>query len=225
MNTTVSQVMTTDVQCVSRESPFKEIARRMVSGRIGALPVLDVDGRLLGMVSESDLMLKETAGDRAFKRPFLGHVARRRRRKAVGRVAAELMTGPPITVGPDARLDQAARKMLRHGVKHLAVTDETGRLIGILSGSDLLKAYVRSDEQIEREVLATIEEVLAAGLVVVTVRGGVATLTGRVPWHRDADLCASVAGRTDGVVGIDNRLSFEADERALAYPAYWSFMG
>lgn len=224
MNITVGQVMTRDIHCVGADTPFKEISRRIVSSRVGALPVLDGNGRLLGIVSESDLLLKETGGERSFNRPLLGWLTGRTARKVAARVAGELMTSPPITVGPDAKLDVAARKMLAHRVKHLPVIDKSGRLVGIVSRSDLLKSYVRSDEQIEGDVLVAIEDVLGAGLAAVTVSRGVATLTGRVPWHRDAELCASVAARTDGVVAVDNQLSFEADERMLAVPTYWSFV-
>jgi CBS domain-containing protein len=224
MKTTVGEVMTRDVYHVASDAPFKEITRKLVSSRVGALPVLSGDGRLIGIVSESDLLLKEAVRGCTPERPPIGWLTSRRRRKAAARVAQDLMTSRPITISADARVDQAARRMLRHRVKHLPVIDETGRLVGIVSRSDLLKAYVRRDEQVERDVLAAVGNVLGAGLASVTVKGGVATLTGRVPWHRDSQFCASAAASTDGVVGVDNRLTFEADERTLAVAGYWPFV-
>ena len=152
MKRTVADAMTRDVVVAHPQTPFKEIVRRMREARVSALPVLDDDGRLVGIVSEADLILKEDPELDETARLFEGRHRRTDRQKAAGLFARELMTSPVVTIGPNESLGEAARLMHRRQVKRLPVVDEEGRIVGILARSDLLTVFLREDAEIEREV-------------------------------------------------------------------------
>src|SRR3990172_3886214 len=138
MKPTVSDVMTRDVVTVDALAPFKEVVRLMQEHRVSALPVVDDDDVLVGIVSEGDLILREDPG-LAGRRPFFG--GRRGApagAKAAGKLAHELMSTPVISVSPTAALGEAARLMHRNEVKRLPVVDEEGRLVGIVCRADRL---------------------------------------------------------------------------------------
>ena len=105
MNATVKDVMTTEVVAVTRETTFKEMAAVLRRYRVSALPVVDDAGRVLGVVSEADLLAKEALSDPG---PVAELVHRKDVRKAEGLTADELMTRPPVTAAPDDPLEQAA---------------------------------------------------------------------------------------------------------------------
>jgi CBS domain-containing protein len=153
MERRVRDVMTSEVVTVGEQASFKEIAATMAEHRVSALPVLDAEGRVAGIVSEADLLLKEEfAEGPAPGRLFQGRRQRVERAKAAGATAAELMTAPAVTVGPDAAVAEAARLLHRHGIKRLPVLDPAGPLLGIVSRADLLKVFLRSDAEIAQEV-------------------------------------------------------------------------
>ena len=159
--TQVQDVMTRDVVAVQAATPFKRIAELIVERKVSAVPVLDADGVLIGLVSEADLItrIEFPAGRRhASFMDGLRHGDELARSEAT--VAAELMTAWPSTIRPDAALAEAARRMLHAVVKRLLVVDADNRLIGIVTRSDLLKVFLRADEGIRAEVL---DDALAAG--------------------------------------------------------------
>lgn len=215
MHRRVADVMTTGVVAAEEGTPFKEIARRMRSHLVSALPVVDGDGRVLGVVSEADLLPKEE--DPEWLRPHLLESGRRRvtRSKAEARTAGELMTSPAVTIGPDASLGQAARLMHERGCKRLPVVDASGRLVGMVSRADLLRVFLRPDEDIRREV---VEEVLVRGLwvdpgdVSVRVREGVVTLEGPLERRSLVPILVRLVRGVDGVVGVEDRLSWVVDD-------------
>nr|WP_107469577.1 CBS domain-containing protein [Streptomyces mangrovisoli] len=200
----VSDVMTPAVATVGRDAPFKEIVRALQEHAVSALPVLDDAGRVAGIVSEADLLPKEefrdADPDRRTQLRRLTDLA-----KAGSVTAGELMTSPALTVPPDATLARAARAMARARVKRLPVVDESGGLVGIVSRGDLLKVFLRPDddiaEQVRREVVAYLLPAPASA-VRVEVREGVVHLSGRV---RDTSL-VTVATRlvraVEGVVDV-----------------------
>ncbi|GAA3031049.1 hypothetical protein GCM10020000_04880 [Streptomyces olivoverticillatus] len=142
---TVSDVMTQTVVAVSRNAPYKEIARTLSEWKVSAVPVLEGEGRVIGVVSEADLLAASRAD---VARPEqLGDLA-----KAGARTAEDLMSTPAVTVHADATVAEAARIMARKGVKRLPVVDAEGMLAGVVSRADLLKVYLRSDEDIAQEV-------------------------------------------------------------------------
>ncbi|MBO3677952.1 CBS domain-containing protein [Streptomyces sp. NEAU-YJ-81] len=205
----VSDVMTHTVVAVGREAPFKEIVRTLEQWRVSALPVLEGEGRVIGVVSEADLLPKEEFRDsdpaRVAQLPDLPGIA-----KAGAVTADELMTSPAITVHASATLADAARIMTHKRVKRLPVVDEEGRLEGIVSRADLLKVFLRPDDDIEEEVRREVVAHLfpAVGETVrVSVNEGVVTLTGRV---REAVLIPAAARlirAIEGVVDFDNQLT------------------
>ena len=216
---TVSDVMTRTVVSVDAFTPFKEIVRRMHEYRVSAVPVVDEDHIVLGLVSEGDLILKEDADLEGAPRVLDGAQRRRDRSRAAGRVAAELMTAPAITIGPDETLGDAARLMHRRTVKRLPVVDPAeGTILGIVSRADLLKVFLRDDAEIARELR---EDVIRRTLWIdphtirIVVRDGIVTMEGQVE-HRDlSSFIERFALETEGVVAVENRLTFPAEESTL----------
>ncbi|MEU8827944.1 CBS domain-containing protein [Streptomyces sp. NPDC048636] len=205
----VSDVMTHTVVAVGREAPFKEIVRTLEQWRVSALPVLEGEGRVVGVVSEADLLPKEEFRDSDPSRPAqLRDLPEMAKAGAVS--AEELMTSPAITVHASATLAEAARVMTHTRVKRLPVVDHEGRLEGIVSRADLLKVFLRPDEEIEEEVRREVVAHLFPGpvqTVRVSVDEGVVTLTGRI---RDAVLVPAAARlirAVEGVVDFDNQLT------------------
>jgi CBS-domain-containing membrane protein len=178
----VSDVMTQTVVSVGEEACFKDIVALMAQWQVSAVPVTVGEGRVVGVVSEADLLPKEEFRNAEPSRPEqlrrLGDMT-----KAGAVTAAELMTSPAVTVPADATLAQAARDMAQHHVKRLPVIDQWGMLAGIVSRADLLKVFLRSDaaiaEEVRREVVAYLFGDNAPGLRV-EVADGVVTLTGRL---------------------------------------------
>ncbi|MGW5128672.1 CBS domain-containing protein [Streptomyces sp. NPDC004069] len=202
---TVGDVMTPTVVALAGGAMFKEIVRTMEQWGVSAMPVLDGRGRVLGVVSEADLLRKEELRDNdpalpgGPPRPVAGS----RSAKARAVTAEELMNTPAVTVHPAAPLGRAARLMARHGVKRLPVVGDDGVLVGIVSRSDLLKVFLRGDDDIAGEVR---RRVVAAGFLTesvgVAVREGVVTLTGRVPDASRVPLAIRLARGVEGVVDV-----------------------
>ncbi|MFF5497387.1 CBS domain-containing protein [Streptomyces aquilus] len=205
---TVSDVMTRDVACVERGAAFKDIVRTMQDRKVSALPVVDGHGRIVGVVSEADLLPKEefrdSDPDRYTQLRRLADLA-----KAGSVTAGELMTSPALTVTPDVTLAQAARTMARARVKRLPVVDAEGRPTGIVSRADLLKVFLRSDEDIAEEVRREVVAYLfptQEDAVRVEVRDGVVRLGGRVRDTSLVPVAARLVRAVEGVVDIEFRL-------------------
>ncbi|MCQ8770526.1 CBS domain-containing protein [Streptomyces telluris] len=205
---TVSDVMTQTVVAVSRGAPYKEIARTLAEWKVSAVPVLAGEGRVIGVVSEADLLPKEQYKDRG-PADVAGPDQLSDLAKAAARTAADLMSTPAVTVHADATVAEAARIMARKGVKRLPVIDAEGKLTGIVSRADLLKVYLRSDEDIAQEVR---DEVVARlfphqpPTVEVQVGEGVVTLSGHLPDATLLPLVARLVRAVEGVVNVDLRL-------------------
>jgi CBS-domain-containing membrane protein len=215
--------MTREVVTVGERTPFKQIAGTMAERRVSALPVLDDEGRVAGIVSEADLLLKEEFPDGpAGGHLFQGRRQRMERAKAAGDTAAELMTAPAVTVGPDATVAEAARLLHRHGIKRMPVVDPAGPLLGIVSRNDLLKVFLRSDAEIAQEVR---QEVLVRAMwvnpdtVTIKVRDGVVTLTGQLERRSLIPITVNLVHGLDGVVDVVDRLSFEVDDSPIMVPS------
>jgi CBS domain-containing protein len=217
MRRTVQDVMTREVVAVRGPTPFKELVRLLNEHRVTAVPVLDDAGRqVVGVVSESDLVLKEVAPLRE------GHTSlfetaehRGERAKAASLTAAELMTAPAVTVGPDEPVATAARRMYDRRVKRLPVVDHGGALVGIVTRADLLKVFLRSDEELRFDVLDHVGGDLlrlTPGAVEVGVSDGVVRLTGRVRRRSQALTLEKVTGAVDGVVAVASRLTWKVDD-------------
>ncbi|MEV7069312.1 CBS domain-containing protein [Streptomyces sp. NPDC093990] len=201
----VSDVMTRTVAAVGRTAGFKEIVRLMRDRGISALPVLDGRGRVIGVVSEADLLPKEefrdSDPDRYTQQRRLSDLA-----KAGALTAEELMTSPALTTRPDATLAEAARIMARARVKRLPVVDEPGRLQGVVSRSDLLKVFLRDDEEIAEEVRREVVAYLfppPRSSVRVRVADGAVRLVGRVRDPSLIPVAARLVRAVEGVVDVD----------------------
>ncbi|MFC8511329.1 CBS domain-containing protein [Streptomyces sp. NPDC057411] len=201
---TVADVMTKRVVAVLPGADFKEIVATMRRWRVTAVPVVEGEGRCVGIVSEADLLLKEEFHDHR-----LGLVEQMRRldatAKAGARRAEDLMSSPAVTVAPEASLPTAARLMGVHGVKRLPVVDARGVIQGVVSRSDLLKVYLRSDEDLAAEVRHDVVEPLfplSRHRVDVRVEAGVVTLTGAVRDSALVPVAARLARAVEGVVDV-----------------------
>lgn len=215
---TVFEVMTHDVVTAAPETPFKEIARLFADHDVSAVPVVDADRRLLGVVSEADL-LRSTAELPDLEGRWAGvRLLSRERGLPDAETAGQLMTSPAVTAQPTWNLVETARTMHRKGVKRLPVTDETGRLVGIISRSDLLRPFLRSDtairDEIEHDVLAGTLR-LAPETIRVTVDDGVVRLTGRVAERADIRVIVRLCRSVDGVVALHESIEYAYDNLAL----------
>ena len=202
---TVADVMTSRVHVASPATPFKLLVRLIEENRISAVPIVDQHGVPVGVVSESDLLLKES------------HLARRRqdRIKADAVTAADLMTSPAITVQGDVFIGDAARRMQERNVRRLVVVDSLGRIAGIVSRSDLLQIFLRTDEDLREELIASIVPAIVPNdveSVEVDVQAGVITLSGEVDRCSDAQILVRMAREIDGAVDVVDRLHFRWDD-------------
>ncbi|MEU0644959.1 CBS domain-containing protein [Streptomyces umbrinus] len=206
---TVSDVMTRNVLALKTGATFKDVVKAMREWKVSALPVVDDGHRVVGVVSEADLLLKEE-----FRDGDPDGYARPRRpedvAKAVARTAEELMTAPAVTVRSGASLAQGARIMARNRVKRLPVVDGDGVLTGIVSRCDLLGVFLRDDADLAREVRRAVVERLVPetpGAIRVEVRDGIVKLTGRFRETGLAPVAAHLARAVEGVVDVDCALS------------------
>jgi len=209
---TVADVMTARVHVASPSTPFKMLVRLIEENRISAVPIVDAQGSPIGIVSESDLLLKENVDPIS---PLDLLRQRKQREKADGVVAADLMTSPVVTVSTDIPIAQAARVMRERNVRRLVVVDTRLRIAGIVSRSDLLKVFLRTDEDLRDEVLHKLLPAVVpteASGIDVDVESNVITLTGRVDRRTDVEILYRLARDVDGVVNVVNRLSFRWDD-------------
>jgi CBS-domain-containing membrane protein len=212
MNSTVRDVMSTHVIAVRQGAPYKEIAAMLHEQRVSAFPVIDDDNKVIGVVSETDLLTKE-ALEGTVPRTLLSRQERvRKQTNAI--TAADLMTKPPVTIGADEPVTRAARLMFDQRVKRLPVISDDGTLIGIVSRSDVLSVYSRPDAEIQHQVAKD----LIVGTFLcdpdrftVTVNEGIVTIKG-APETTMAGLDIIDAARhMEGVVAIRDRLSYPQD--------------
>lgn len=220
MRKSVRDVMTKTVVVVGESVSFKEIVELMDEFRVSALPVVDANGRVLGVVSEADLLLKkERPGGREF---FAGRRRRLERDKADGLVASQIMSKPALTVCPEASLAEAARLMHREGIKRLPVVDTEERLVGIVSRADLLRVFLRPDDEIRREVIRDVIERtlwIDSHEITVSVREGVVTLGGVAERKSLIPIMVDLVKAVDGVIGVESRLGYEVDDQ-IHHPGF-----
>ena len=207
MSQTVKDVMTRRVVAVREDASFKEMADMMRRRRVSGFPVLDRRDRVVGVVSEADLLVKEAvqaAGTSLVA--ALRHV--REEDKANGVTAADLMSRPAITIGPDASVAEAARIMYDRRVKRLPVVNAAGKLVGVISRADVLTVFGRADEEIRDEISHRVLPEFAAGRsadFVVTVQDGIATISGPPQSDQARRAVVDAARHVPGVVAVRDR--------------------
>ncbi|MBW0111826.1 CBS domain-containing protein [Pseudonocardia sp. KRD-182] len=218
--------MTTGVLSVGPDAAFTEVARALSTGAVRAVPVLDQEGRLLGVVSEADLLATAERAEPRQDRPWWRYRPRHTHRtgpqaKVGAGTARELMSAPAVTVGPRTTVARAARTMREHGLSWMPVVGPDGRVVGVLGRSDLLAVFLRSDAEIRTEV---VDEVLGRMLLVdptgisVEASDGVVTLSGEIDTRTDAILAVRFVERMEGVVEVVDRLRHRVDDRVATLP-------
>lgn len=223
MSQRVKDVMTRAVVAVGDDAPFKRIVEMLHEYGISALPVVDAANRVVGVVTEDDLLVKEGLVEEVeAHRGFPVGGQRRERTKADGLVAGEVMTAPAVTIRPDASLSEAARLLHGRHLKRLPVVDEHGALVGIVSRADLLRVFLRPDADILREVREHVlprSLSLEPGTVRTEVRDGIVMLEGQVERRSQIPMVVAAVRAVEGVVGVDARLSFARDDILTGMPA------
>ncbi len=200
--------MTTNVTTVRPEAPYKTIAGQAHDQGVDAFPVVDDDGYVLGVVSTADLLAKVALAGESSPDWLYPTRRHRERQQAQGVTAADLMTSPAVTIGPHTSVGHAAQLMSERHVKRLPVVDADGRLLGIISRSDVLAVFRCSDESIK---LAITRDVIADSFFIdpatftVTVRDGVVTLAGPAELGLVRHAIAQQARHLQGVVAVRER--------------------
>ena len=216
----VRELMTANVLTIGPEAPLKDVAKILVEHGVSGLPVCDIEGHVVGVISEADILYKEHD-------PTEGHVGgplawivdarpddQGAAAKARAVTAEKAMTSPAVTIPPYESVAQAARIMCERRVNRLPVV-KGEKLVGIVTRSDLVRAFTRSDAEVERELR---EDVLARtmwiepGRVDVAVRSGVVTLTGRLHSRADVGLLERLAGRVPGVIAVESDVQWGIDD-------------
>lgn len=215
---TVHDVMTQGVVTARPDTPFKEVAGLFHRNDITAVPVVDDRDHPLGMVSEADLLRNEAVQPDPEGHSAAARLSPHERARAEAETAGGLMSSPAVTARPDWSIVEAARVMDRKKVKRLPVVDEAGRLVGIVSRTDLLQVFLRQDAEIRAEIMHDVlgETLwLAPTAVEVTVHDGVVTLAGRVEQKSLIPIVERLCRSVDGVVAVHHTLGYTVDDTDL----------
>jgi CBS domain-containing protein len=214
MSATVRDVMTARVIALRTDADYKEIVSVLRRHRVSACPVIDEADRLIGVVSEADLLYKET--DPAYPAGLIRMEWRLSEEcKANAVTADELMTAPAIAIHPGAPVAEAARIMQDKQIKRLPVVGQDGRLVGIVTRSDVLSVFERPDEDIWDEIGKAIldeEFALDPDRFDLTVRSGIVTICGLVDRRETALNLLARVRHAEGVVSVRDRLTYPAEE-------------
>ncbi len=212
MNLSVAEVMTERVIAVRENAEFAEIVDAIRRLPIASLPVIDSGYRVVGLISEDDLLARET--DQSRTRGLLGRL-RSRRPRPTAVIASALMSSPAVTVTRTTPVREAARMMHRHRIHQLPVVDQdSGRLVGIVTRSDLLAVYERPDEEIRREVRYDViqdELGMDPDRFGVNVEHGTVTLIGEVGHRTAVRALVEAVRRVEGVVEVAEHLTPRQD--------------
>jgi CBS-domain-containing membrane protein len=219
MNTKVRDVMTDRVVAVRQGASFKEMAARLRQHRVSAFPVIDENRKVIGVVSEADLLAKEALADEhGIPAAITGIVHHKDHKKAEGLTAKDLMTHPAVTVRTEDSVEHAARLMYALQVKRLPVVDSGGYLVGIVSRADLLTVFDRPDEEIHSEIVHDVilrEFLIDPAVFMVTVTDGVVTLQGSPETTGQGHNLVSRIRHVRGVVAVRDMLAYPPPEQLI----------
>ncbi|WP_457032919.1 CBS domain-containing protein [Kitasatospora sp. P5_F3] len=218
----VGQLMTSAVVHVRPGTGFKEIAVLLAEHDITSVPVVDDQDRPVGLVSEADLLINEAAEEDPAGLLLTPRLSPGDRARSRATTAEGLMTRPAVCARPEWTVVEAARLMHRKHLKRLPVTDEAGRLVGIVSRSDLLRVFLRHDqairEEIRGDILVGTLGIPADGLDV-RVHEGEVTLRGTVEYRSLLPVIERLCRGVDGVITVTTRLDYRTDRTPAAHPA------
>ncbi|GAA3833053.1 CBS domain-containing protein [Sphaerisporangium flaviroseum] len=216
----VGDVMGKVAIAVQLDTSFADLVETMRRFKVGAVAVLDPDRRPVGVVSAHDLLLKEIDPSRGAN-VFEAHRHRKERAKAAGNTAAQIMTTPAITVTEGTPVREAARIMHDQRIRQLPVVDATGKIVGTVHQSDLLKIFVRPPAEVRADVEDALRRAAVdPGSLSILVDHGLVSLQGTVP--RRSQITQAVEGvhSIDGVIEVDARMTYEIDDLATVPPLY-----
>lgn len=205
----IRQVMTEPVVTVDEARPFKDVVALLEQKRLVAIPVVDGQRHVVGVISQTDLLYKQQLREKASS-GLWNWMRGTPAYKAAATVARDVMSAPPVTIWVDATVAEAARLMYGRGVKRLPVVDDEGRLVGIVAPRDLLKVFLRPDDDIRQEIL---DEVFRSylhadlALLAVTVQGGNVTLEGQLLEERQIPVATGMVSAVDGVIAVESHLT------------------
>jgi len=217
----VEDLMTKAVLTVAPETSLKDVAGVLVEHGISGVPVCDAEGRVVGVVSEADIVARaggvrgRTSG--LFERLAIGRENVDETTNA--RTAGEVMTAPAITIGPFGSTYAAARLMIEHRVNRLPVV-RGEELVGIVTRADIVRAFFRTDAAIAREIREDVivrTALLQPGVVGVEVEQGEVTLDGQVDRRSEVRVIESLAARVPGVVGVTSNVTWRVDDETRKY--------
>jgi CBS domain-containing protein len=211
----VMDLMSENVVTVRPDTSLKEVARVLAGDAISGVPVVSDRGQLVGVVSEADILLKEHGEElRSRLLDWLeGDVSDRG--KFAARTAGEAMTSPALTIGAHTDVSEAARRMTERGVNRLPVIDWSGVLVGIITRADLVRAFARTDEEIEREIRSEVVESMLwieRSDLEIDVRRGEVELSGEIERRSDAELLPRLVSRVPGVVSVRAHITWREDD-------------
>ena len=214
VNACVADVMTRYAVAVRPGASFRDMAAQLSRFRVSAFPVVDDGGKVVGVVSETDMLTRQAVA--LAREALAGEHARDEPGESDGLTAGDLMSRPVVTITPGESLEHAARLMYNCRVRRLPVVDADGRLVGIISRADVLAAFDRTDEEIREEIAQVISGEFRPDprQFTVTVRSGVVTLQGS---PADAALGRDIVHKirhVPGVVAVRDRLSYPPDQAA-----------
>jgi CBS-domain-containing membrane protein len=214
---TVADVMTRQVITAVPDTPFKELAGAMLAHGIDALPVIDIEGKPVGMVTEADVLTKLEFHGGADPSPLLaGSHCRTRWRKSSALLAADLMTTPAITTIPGTPLSVAIHLLAHHRIRQVCVVTCAGHLVGILARRDALHLFVRNDSAIEADIERDIAtKTRHPDQVTVHVTDGIAILEGTLTLHSTVRRAADAAHHVPGVIAVRNNLRYDIDDLTI----------
>jgi CBS-domain-containing membrane protein len=218
LGSSVRDVMSFPVITALPTDSYKHLVQLLAEKAISCLPIVEAEGRLCGIVSEADLLLKQPS--RPYVISYWESPLHRRefQHKAEGLVAADIMTLHVHTATPEMSIPRAARLIRRFTVKHLPVVDVAGRVVGIVSRGDLLKPFLRDDDDIRNEVVSTVLPrwlFLDPHSIEVDVNEGIVSLHGSVERSSEREMISRFVSRLDGVVRVDNLLGYAFDDAHL----------
>ncbi len=205
----VRELMTKDVVSVGPEASLREAAELLARNRVSGLPVT-VDGEVVGVLSEADIVARASGGA---DHGGLGLLAwlfdpDPKLAKANANTVGEAMSAPPVTIAPTRPVHEAARKMIAEDVNRLPVVDD-GKLVGILTRADIVRAFTRGDRELASEIRDDILRRtfwVEPGRVAVKVVDGCVTLEGEVETEADTEMLPILVSRVPGVVAVQSDL-------------------